>query len=121
MWGTQPIPSAYDDFFDSSGFVSGANYCSGSPQPQRTYVLNLEKKSIILMSLISGKSGGGSFSGIGINGRLCGYNAFLDPASFSTSSAHCSFKLSQGTHIFNFCIASSSAYGSGSIIVIPNE
>ena len=115
------MPSAYNDAFDSSGFVSGANYCSGSPQPQRTYVLNLTKNSLVLMSLISGKSGGGSFAGIGINGDLCGYNAYMDAASFSTSSAHCSFKLPQGTHIFNFCIATSSSYGTGSIVIVPNE
>lgn len=115
------MPSAYDDSFDNSGFVFGANYCSGDPQPQRTYVLKLETRSIVFMSLISGKSGGGSFSGIGINGQLCGYNAYKDDAYFSTSSANCSFKLAKGTHVFNFCIAASSAYGSGSLVVVPNE
>lgn len=121
VWARQPIPSAYDDSFDLSGFTSGANYCSGSPVPQRTYSLYLPKKSVVLLSLISGKAGGGSFAGIGYNGLLCGYNAYTDVSSFSTSSASCSVRLPAGSYIFNFCVASGSSYGNGSIVVVPNE
>lgn len=116
------MPASYDDAFDGSGFSLGSNYCSAAPLPQRTYVLTLTKRSIVLMSLINGKVGEGSIAGIGISGVLCGYDAsFVPGASYSTSSTSCFKKLDPGTYIFNFCIADGSVNGAGSIVVIPNE
>lgn len=101
--------------------MSGANYCSLGPAPQRTYVVTLTKRSIVFMSLISGKAGGGSFSGIGINGSLCGFDYAPVGGSWSTNSATCIKKLVPGNYTFNYCIADSSAGVTGSIVVLPNE
>lgn len=101
--------------------MSGANYCSGSAAPQRTYVVTLVKRSIVFMSLISGKTGGGSFSGIGINGELCGYDFYPVGGSYSTNSATCIKKLAPGSYTFNYCIADASSGVRGSIVVLPNE
>lgn len=121
VWSRQPIPSAYSDAFDESGFSVGLNSCSGANVPQRTYNLALHKRSIVFMSLISGTGNGGATSGLAHNGTLCGYNAHANIPSWSTSSASCYLVLPAGNHSFNFCVNTGSSFIRGNILVLPNE
>jgi len=49
LWSKQPVASAYTDTFDTSDFNSGPNLCSGADLPQRSYLLNLTKRSLVFL------------------------------------------------------------------------
>jgi len=118
-WLSQSLALSYEDYFQGDGFATGPNYCSSSPMPQRTYELNLDQDSVVLLLLIGGRSGGGAFAGIGFNGSLCGYDAHMGDAQYATTTAQCALKLLKGYHIINYCINSQQSNVRGSIIVIP--
>ncbi len=113
------VTSFYDEF-KATGFTYGANLCSGSPAPQRSYTLVLSQKSVILMSLIMSKTGNGAFAGIGTGNKLCGYD-FSPSGSYTTASTSCSFIAEKGPNVFSFCSADSDIALDGSIIIIPSE
>lgn len=118
MWRAQPI-AAYSDEFSSSDFVSGWNMCRpGGNHPARNYTFNLEKRSLVVATLVS-ISKSWSYATIARNGEVCSSNSERNDAGDGiAATATCTAILEKGVNNFHFCTLTG-ATPSGSIVVTP--
>ncbi|WP_226034473.1 hypothetical protein, partial [Aquitalea palustris] len=119
-WSRPPLPVAYSDTFDASGFsMTSPSPCGSGAKPQRTYSLNLAKKSIVTASLISLSISNTAGAGVFLNNKLCGFNGTTQINS--TASASCTLILPAGSYQFGFCTQTSPTSTDGSVVVTPNQ
>lgn len=115
------MPTAYSDSFNLSGFImTNPSPCGIGAKPQRTYSLNLSKRSIVIASLYSASVPHVPGAGIFLNGSMCGFNGSNSDTN-SSASTSCTLVLPAGSYSFGFCTQVNASVASGTVVVIPNE
>ncbi|MDN6870800.1 hypothetical protein QO202_22750, partial [Aeromonas caviae] len=127
MWAKQSKSSYFDSFTGGYIYTPGGCLVTSAPCYVRRYTLKIKSPSTIISSLItnigSGQYGSFATAGIGVKGKLCGYNANMSYGAPAHVSSACVINLEPGDYVFEFSSRSESGSPlesfSGSIAVWP--